>query len=116
MMAYWGIIESVLHIKDYDDCRVTIKRRSMSLLTSPAARVSGKFCALSNLYRCLDSPGQMLPTYTAKMFLSFCQQVALGMQYLSGKGFVHRDLAARNVLITDSNICKACNNYCDHLF
>ena len=43
---------------------------------------------------------------TASMLLKFSQQVALGMQYLSAKGFVHRDLAARNILVTDSNICK----------
>ena len=36
----------------------------------------------------------------------YSQQVALGMQYLSAKGFVHRDLAARNVLVSASNVCK----------
>ena len=41
--------------------------------------------------------------------LSFSQQVALGMQYLSAKGFVHRDLAARNVLVSNSNECKVAN-------
>lgn len=42
----------------------------------------------------------------AYSLLNYCRQICLGMQYLSGKGFVHKSLAARNVLVSSGNICK----------
>ena len=38
--------------------------------------------------------------------LEFSKQVALGLHYLSCRGFVHRDLAARNILVSQNYICK----------
>ena len=55
----------------------------------------------------MHSPGERLSPNLPSMLLSFSQHVALGMQYLSGKGFVHRDLAARNILVSKDNLCKA---------
>ena len=52
------------------------------------------------------SPGELPASNMSALLLSFCQQVALGMHYLSATGFVHRDLAARNILVSNDNICK----------
>ena len=42
-----------------------------------------------------------------KQLLNFSKQVALGLHYLSLRGFIHRDLAARNVLVSNM-LCKVC--------
>ena len=52
------------------------------------------------------SPEMIDVTQTPKQLLGYCQQIALGMQYLSTKGFVHRDLATRNILLSEEGICK----------
>ncbi|KAM6916676.1 tyrosine-protein kinase Mer [Xenentodon cancila] len=51
-----------------------------------------------------DSP-IFLPTQT---LLKFMVDIALGMEYLSGRNFLHRDLAARNCMLRDDmTVCVA---------
>ena len=53
-----------------------------------------------------SSPGTSVDECLPKQLLTFCQEIAEGMRYLSRRGFVHRDLAARNILVSKRLSCK----------
>ena len=46
------------------------------------------------------------PTNAFGQLLSYSQQIACGLQYLSSKSLFHPDFSAQKVLVTESNICK----------
>ena len=50
--------------------------------------------------------GELVHPKCPPVLLKFCQEIAAGLTYLSGKQFVHRDLAARNILVSDKLTCK----------
>ncbi|KAF3708356.1 Tyrosine-protein kinase Mer [Channa argus] len=53
----------------------------------------------------LGESAMYLPTQT---LLKFMVDIALGMEYLSGRNFLHRDLAARNCMLRDDmTVCVA---------
>ena len=52
------------------------------------------------------SPGAIVDEGLPKQLLTFCQEIAEGMRYLSKRGFIHRDLAARNILLSKELSCK----------
>ena len=62
------------------------------------------YCIASNYYICRN--GELVHSKLPQFVLKFCQEIAAGMTYLSGKQFVHRDLAARNILVSDKFTCK----------
>ena len=72
-----------------------------------------KFNINSSIYTIIDLNSELQLQETNgglhHNLLSYCRQIASGMNYLTTKCFVHRDLAARNVLLSSENVCKVQN-------
>ena len=48
----------------------------------------------------------------AQTLVRFVREIADGMNYLSGQGFVHRDLSARNILLDANHVKVHHSVYC----
>jgi serine/threonine protein kinase len=60
-------------------------------------------CENGSLWSYLQTEGRHIPTHQK---LTFCAEVARGMDYISARRVIHRDIAARNVLLDFAFVCK----------
>lgn len=59
-----------------------------------------------NLLHYLHNDGRLL---SQSQLTSMAAQIANGMTFLEGQGYIHRDIAARSVLVSENLVCKLAN-------
>ena len=72
-----------------------------------------RLCTL--IHKCICNFSGMMDRELPHALLSYCRQVASGVNYLASKSFVHRDLAGRNILVSENWTCKVCFATKEHL-
>ena len=87
-----------------------------AIVTTPIVTIAGYF-AIEHMFTQFvtyhthththtHSKGKPISSDIPHTLLRFCEEIASGMEYLSGKNFIHRDLAARNILVSEEKTCK----------
>ena len=68
--------------------------------------ISRMACYNVNNYANQSRPDENADEELPHTLLSYCRQIASGVNYLASTSFIHRDLAARNILVSVDGTCK----------
>ncbi|KAJ8718078.1 hypothetical protein PYW07_006008 [Mythimna separata] len=97
----WDVMLSKRNAKYYNN-NIDISDYRNDLFKCKAQMESSKL-VVNKLYELQEICDKEL---TALDLLSFCRQIAMGMEFLAANRVVHRDLAARNILVTADRTLK----------
>ncbi|CAH2984733.1 unnamed protein product [Chilo suppressalis] len=97
----WDVIVSKRNAKYYNNNIESSGYRNDLFKCKPEAEHSK--LVVNKMY---DLQGICDKELTTRDLLSFCRQIAMGMEFLASNRLVHRDLAARNVLVSADRTLK----------
>ncbi|XP_059059666.1 tyrosine-protein kinase receptor torso-like [Achroia grisella] len=101
LRCLWDVMVSKRNVKYYNNNLESSDYRN-DLFKCKFQRKHSKL-VVNKLY---DLQGMCDTELTSKELLSFCRQIAMGMEFLASNRVVHRDLAARNILVSSDRTLK----------